>query len=77
MKMEQKKYREIFNLLDENQDGFISSSNIQLNKINENTLKNITPILEELKQSKKKMVFKEFCIKIDKLLTEKKMDQNK
>ena len=77
MKMKHKKYKEIFNLLDSNQDGFISSSNIQLKKIDDNILNNITPILEELNQSKKKMNFKEFCIKIDKLMTEKNMEQKK
>ena len=40
--------------------------------INENVLKNISPILEELNQTKKEMNFKEFCIKLDKLMTEKK-----
>ena len=77
MKMKHKKYKEIFNLLDSNQDGFISSSNIQLKKIDDNILNNITHILEELNQSKKKMNFKEFCIKIDKLMTEKNMEQKK
>ncbi len=77
MKMKYKKYRELFNLLDSNQDGFISSTKIKLTKIDENVLKNISPILEELNQSKKQMDFKEFCIKIDKLMTEKKLEQNK
>ena len=72
MKMKHKKYKEIFNLLDSNQDGYISNSNIQLTKIDENVLRDISPILEELNQSKKKMFFKEFCIKIDKIKTEKK-----
>ena len=77
MKMKYKKYRELFNLLDSNQDGFISSTKIRLTKIDENVLRNISPILEELNQSKKQMDFKEFCIKIDKLMTEKKLEQNK
>ena len=77
MKMKYKKYRELFNLLDSNQDGFISSTKIKLTKIDENVLRNISPILEELNQSKRQMDFKEFCIKIDKLMTEKKLEQNK
>ena len=72
MKIKHKKYKEIFNLLDLNQEGFISNNNIQLTNIDETILKDISPILEELNQSKKKMSFKEFCIKIDKIITEKK-----
>ena len=72
MKIKHKKYREIFNLLDLNQDGFISNNNIQLSNVDENILKDFSPILKELNQSKKKMYFKEFCIKIDKIITEKK-----
>ena len=72
MKIKHKKYKEIFNLLDLNQDGFISNNNIQLTNVDENILKDISPILKELNQSKKKMSFKEFCIKIDKIITEKK-----
>ena len=72
MKIKHKKYKEIFNLLDSNQVGFISSANIQLTKIDENILKDISPIIEELNESKKTMTFKEFCIKIDKIMTDKK-----
>ena len=50
----------------------VSSNKIQLTKVNENVLKNISPILEELNQTKKEMNFKEFCIKLDKLMTEEK-----
>ena len=71
MQMKIKKYRELFNQLDSDQDGFISSSNIHLTKIDQNILKNISPILENLNQTKKKMDFKEFCLKIDKIMTEK------
>ena len=70
--MKLKKYKELFTLLDSDQDGLISYNKIQLTKINENVLKNISPILEELNQTKKEMNFKEFCIKLDKLMTEKK-----
>ena len=70
--MKLKKYKELFTLLDSDQDGLISSNKIQLTKVNENVLKNISPILEELNQTKKEMNFKEFCIKLDKLMTEGK-----
>ena len=72
IKMKLKKYKELFTLLDYDQDGLISSNKIQLTKVNENVLKNISPILEELNQTKKEMNFKEFCIKLDKLMTEGK-----
>lgn len=70
--MKIKKYKELFTLLDSDNDGLISSEKIQLTKVEENVLKNISPILEELNQTKKEMNFKEFCIKLDKLLTEEK-----
>ena len=70
--MKLKKYKELFTLLDSDQDGLISYNKIQLTKVNENVLKNISPILEELNQTKKEMNFKEFCIKLDKLMTEER-----
>ena len=70
--MKIKKYKELFTLLDSDNDGLISSEKIQLTKVEENVIKNISPILEELKKKKKEMNFKEFCIKLDKLLTEEK-----
>ena len=72
IKMKIKKYKELFALLDSDQDGLISEDKIQLTKVEENILKNIKPILEELKQTKKEMNFKEFCLKLDKLMTEEK-----
>ena len=72
IKMKIKKYKELFALLDSDQDGLISYNKIQLTKVDENVLKNISPILEELNQTKKEMNFKEFCLKIDKLMTEEK-----
>ena len=77
IKMKIQKYKEIFNLLDSNKDGFISNSEIQLTKIDERILNNISPLLEELNKTKKRMNFKEFCIKIDKLMIEKKLEKNK
>ena len=72
IKMKIKKYKELFALLDSDQDGVISEDKIQLTKVEENILKNIKPILEELKQTKEEMNFKEFCLKLDKLMTEEK-----
>ena len=48
IKMKIKKYKELFALLDSDQDGVISEDKIQLTKVEENILKNIKPILEEL-----------------------------
>ena len=76
IKMKIKKYKELFSLLDSDQDGFISSTKIQLTKVDENVLKNIAPILEELNQTNKEMNFKEFCIKLDKIMTEEKENNN-
>ena len=68
-----KKYRELFDLLDSRKNGYISNTQIKLSKIDENILKIISPILEELNQTKKQMDFKEFCVKVDKLITEKRV----
>ena len=76
--MKMKKYKELFELLDSDKDGLISSSKIQLTKVDKNVLNNISPILEELNQTKKEMNFKDFCIKLDKLMTgEKENNQEK
>ena len=69
LKVKNKKYKELFDLLDWNQEGLISYSKIQFAKINPNVLNTISPILEELNQSKKKIDYNEFCMKADKLLT--------
>ena len=75
MKIKTQKYKELFNLMDSNKDGFISSSEIKLTKIDKGLLKNISPLLEELNQTKKRMNFKEFCIKIDKLMIDDKLQK--
>ena len=70
IKLKYKKYKELFDLLDSNNDGFISSSKILLTKVDENILKNISPILEELNETNKQMDFNEFRYKVDKLMSE-------
>ena len=70
MKLKYKKYKELFDLLDSNKDGFISSSKIQLTKIDQNILKNISPILKELNETNKQMDFNEFCYKAEQLVNE-------
>ena len=77
MKKKIQKYKELFNLMDSNNDGFISNTEIKLTKIDKGILKNISPLLEELNQTKKRMNYKEFCIKMDKLMTEEKLEKNK
>ena len=61
-------YKELFNLMDSDNDGFISNNEIKLTKINKDLLENISPLLQELNQTKKRINFKEFCIKMDKLM---------
>ena len=77
MKKKIQKYKELFNLMDSNNDGFISNTEIKLTKIDKGILKNISPFLEELNQTKKRMNFKEFCIKMDKLMIEEKLEKIK
>ena len=72
MKIKLQKYKELFSLLDSNNDGFISNTEIKLTKVDKGVLRSISPLLEELKQTKKRMNFKEFCLKVDKLMNEEK-----
>jgi hypothetical protein len=65
------RYKKIFDSLDSDNDGFISSKNIRLSALDNDKLKNFTPIFEELQQSNIQMNFQDFSKKLDKL-TEKK-----
>ena len=70
LKMKIEKYKEIFNLLDYNKNGFISHNKIKISDLNSELLLILTPIFEELQNNKDyKMNFKEFCIKSDKYLS--------
>lgn len=70
------KYKEIFDCLDSNKDGLISSKNIGLCTLPHWQLKALTPILEDLQKTQANMDFKEFCLKIGKLLTTQLFDEN-
>ena len=61
------RYKKIFNSLDSDNDGFISSKNIRLSALDNDKLKNFTPIFEELQQSNIQMNFQDFSKKLDKL----------
>jgi len=69
LKMKIEKYKEIFTLLDCDNDGIISAQSIKLSNINSNLLEMLTPLLDELQSKNLKMNFKEFCIFADKLLS--------
>jgi len=56
LKMKIEKYKEIFDLLDSDKDGFISSRNIKLSNLDVDMLKTLTPMLEELQKSGKNFV---------------------
>ena len=71
LKIKYEKYKEIFNLLDSDNDGLISCEKIQLSKINSEILICLTPLFEDLQKSKNNMTFKEFCVSADKLLSSK------
>lgn len=68
------KYKEIFDIFDSDKDGLISSKNINLSTINQELLKAFTPILGELQKKEIKMNFKEFCIRVDKILLVRKLN---
>ena len=59
------RYNQIFNLLDSDHDGFISSKNIRLSALDNDRLKSLTLILEELQQRDIKINFNQFCKKLD------------
>jgi hypothetical protein len=69
LKMKIEKYKEIFDLLDSDKDGIISSKNIRLSNLDEATLQTLTPLLQELQS--KNMDFKAFCLEADKYLAVK------
>ena len=62
------KYKEIFDLLDGDNDGYISSKKIKLSDIPLKILETLTPFLNELQSKNIAMNFKEFCINADKLM---------
>jgi len=61
-------YKEIFNLLDSDKDGLISYKKIRLSLLDNNLLKILTPILEELQQNNFILNYNEFIIKLDKCI---------
>ena len=61
--------KQIFNLLDSDNDGFISSEKIKLSNLNQQTLVLLTPFLEELQSNKDNITFKEFYEKAEPLLS--------
>lgn len=71
LKTKIKKYKNLFNLIDRNKYGFISIKNIKLSVIDNEELELLSPILKELHKNNRKIDFKEFCIKIDRYLTNK------
>lgn len=71
LKMKYEKYKEIFNCLDSDNDGLISSRNIKLSQLDHEVLEALTPLLDELQASKESMTFKDFCLKADKELASK------
>ena len=61
-------YKEIFNILDSDKDGYISYKNIKLSELNEDVLQSLTPLFEDLQKKGNYIDLKEFCIKADDLL---------
>ncbi len=59
------RYKKIFDSLDSDNDGFISSKNIsKILDLDNDKLKNFTPIFEKLKQSNIQMNFQDFSQKL-------------
>lgn len=70
VKMKILKFKEIFDLLDGDHDGFISSEYIKLSDMDHEILIALSPILEQLSSTGVVMDFKEFVSLAEKYLTE-------
>ena len=68
LKMKIERYKEIFDSLDSDKDGFISSRQIRSSALDSEMLTTMTPLLEDLQKKGNKMNFKEFCLAVDKFL---------
>ena len=69
MKMKIIKYKEIFDLLDGDGDGFVSYDKVKLSDVDNSILIAITPLLEEITKNKEEMMtFKEFVVIADKYI---------
>ena len=62
------RYKEIFDKLDSDGDGLISSNKIRLSDLDPDILQQMTPLLQQLQDSGDSYSFREFCIEIDKVL---------
>lgn len=71
LKMKIEKYKQIFDLLDSDKDGFISFKSIKLSEVNSEVLEALTPLFDELQKKGNYIDFKEFCIKADEMLASK------
>ncbi len=71
LKMKIEKYKQIFDLLDSDKDGFISFKNIKLSEVNAEVLEALTPLFDELQKKGNYIDFKQFCIKADEMLAVK------
>ena len=68
IKMKIDKYKEIFDLLDHDKDGFISAKSIKLSNLTTDLLETLTPLLEEIQTKNLSLNFKDFCVIGDKIL---------
>ena len=70
------KYKYMFDQLDSDRDGKISTQKINLCALDLEVLEAITPILKELQKERKTMDFKQFAIEVDQCLAIKIYDEN-
>ena len=70
-------YKNIFDELDSDFDGIITSKKIKLSSIDNDLLKTLTPILEVLQKKNITMDFNLFCNWLDKILTKNKKKKKK
>jgi len=64
-----RKIQQIFNMLDSDQDGFISCESIKLSNLNEKLLSVLTPFIEELYSNKENLTFRDFYDKVEPILS--------
>ena len=64
-------YKKLYKLIDRNNTGILSLKNLNLSLVTNDELEILTPFLIELRNKRKNMNFKDFCILIDRSLTSK------
>ena len=61
-KAQKRKFRQIFNMLDSDKDGLISSSSIDISQLSTDVLEAFSPLLIEMEEIDQTLDLKTFCL---------------